>query len=41
MLHFALIYLQICGYEVDMKSGRVDVEGQGERDSSLWRYLFL
>ena len=39
MLHFALIYLQI--FEVDMKSGRIDVEGEGERDSFLLRYLFL
>lgn len=39
MLHFALIYLQI--FEVDMKSGRIDVEGEGERDSFLRKYLFL
>lgn len=29
MLHFALMYLQI--FEVDMKLGRTDVEGEGER----------
>lgn len=39
MRHCALIYSQI--FEVDMKLGRIDVEREGERDSFLWRYLFL
>lgn len=39
MLHFPLIYLQI--FEVDMKLGRIDVEGERERNSFLLGYLFL
>lgn len=39
MLYFALIYLQI--FEVGMKFGRINVKGEGERDSFLLRYLFL